>query len=113
MPLPCSPQRMAVATSRSPAAAPARVIAMSKRGRLAAKDTSDHTLRSIHDGRPGIAPDRPPALTRRPLVEGPLHLRGHLGGIRRNRESVEAAASDLAKNGQVGADHGYPGQRRF
>src|SRR5947209_18203800 len=86
MPLPCCPQRMAVATSSSPAAAPARVIGISRRGRLALTRGSDHPLRPLEDGRPGIAADRSPALADAPLVEGALHLPRHLGTIRAERK---------------------------
>src|SRR5256885_2199385 len=82
MPLPCCPQRMAVATSSSPAAAPARVIGISRRGRLALNRGSDHLLGALQDGRPGVAADRAPALPDAALVEGALNLPRHLGAIR-------------------------------
>src|SRR6202011_3086952 len=104
MPLPCSPQRMDVATSSRPAAAPARVIGISRRGRLGSNCRSYHAFGLLQDGRPGVAPYRPPALAGGPLLEGALDLVGPLGALRLEGEGVHPGATHLAQHRQVGAD---------
>src|SRR4030088_3149202 len=98
MPLPFSPQRMDVATSSRPAAAPARVIGISRRGCLGSNSRSYHAFGPLQDRGPGVAPYRPPALSGGPLLEGALDLVGHFGNFRVEWEGVHPGATHLAQH---------------